>query len=124
MAELTRPPSLRAFLDAGCDLITIPGWECLAESVVLYRPSEPAKRVREAEQLRRYAETWLHGELTPIDKGARDNVEQDVVTRFLWEAECLEDPELAERFEAALPAETRAELLLVGVEALWPEDEQ
>ncbi len=32
MAELTRPPSLRAFLDAGCDITTIPGWECLAES--------------------------------------------------------------------------------------------
>ncbi len=123
MAELTRPPSLRAFLDAGCDITTILGWECLAESVVLYPSAEPAKRLREARQLRNHAETWLRGELTRLDRSAREPVEQDVVTRFLWEAECLENPELADRLEAALPAEKRADLLLMGVMDLWPEDE-
>ena len=44
MAELTRPPSLRAFLDAGCDITTVPGWECLSEMVLLLRPTDPAQR--------------------------------------------------------------------------------
>lgn len=81
MGELTRPPSLRAFLDAGCDITTIPGWECLSESVVLYAPAEPVERLRQAQQLRGFVETWLLGDLTRLDKSARDPVEQDVVTR-------------------------------------------
>ena len=123
MGELTRPPSLRAFLDAGCDITTIPGWECLAESVVLYPSPESMKRLEEARRLRGFVKTWLRGEFTRLDRCAHEPVEQDVVTRFLWEAECLEDRELAERFEAALPPEKRADLLLMTVMNLWPEDQ-
>ena len=125
MTELIRPPSLRAFLDAGCDITTLPGWECLSESVFLYPPIDPAQRTEDASFLRDFAEAWLRGERMRLDEGSsRKPVDQDVVTRFLWEAECLEDPALVDRFEAALPAEKRADLLLISVELLWPEEEQ
>ena len=125
MAELIRPPSLRAFLDAGCDITTLPGWECLSEGVLLLSSSlTPAQRAEDASSLRNFAETWLRGERTWLDVATRRPVDQDVLTRFLWEAECLEDPELAERLEAALPAEKRADLLLISVEMLWPEQQQ
>ncbi len=136
MPDLTRPPSLQTFLGAGGDITTIPGWECLAEAVVLCTANE-ATRHRFAQTCRRYAETWLAGDTTWLDErlaaadiagwfawfaGRSDSPPnqqehphpepptQDVVTRFLWEAECLEDPELAARLEAALPEDCRARL--------------
>ncbi len=61
---------------------------------------------------------WLQGEWPQGEV-----VDQATVTRFAWEAECLEDPQRAERLETGLPPEKRAELLLMAVEMLWPEDE-
>ncbi len=49
------------------------------------------------------------------------SMDQATVTRIFWEAEGLEDEEIAARLEAALPAEARANYLLVRVEMLWPE---
>ena len=124
MGELTRPPSLRAFLNGGGDITTVPGWECLCEMVLLHPPTDPAERTEDATMLRDFAETWLRDERTWLDAACRRDVDQDVLTRFLWEAECLEDPVLADRFEAALPADKRAELLLISIEMLWGEEQQ
>jgi len=103
---LALPPSLRVFLDAGCDLGDLLGperLEGLAEQAV------EAPRLFPAEQLAHSAGMWrsiLDEWLASPDEALKysDDPQLDV-TALAWRIELLEHPELAKRVEAALPPE-------------------
>ncbi|MGH9000442.1 MAG: hypothetical protein ACRDY7_13765 [Acidimicrobiia bacterium] len=98
-----RPMSLRAFLDGGGDLGTFTLLDSLVEAIVVARRLLPAEtNRRQAKRNRRFVDRWFdrHGGEEAIP------ATQDLLTFALWKAECLEDPELADRFELALPADT------------------
>lgn len=101
--QYIRPPSLRAYLDRGGDLTGFALLDSLVEAVVVARRLLPAETNRkQAARNRRFVERWFarHGGEQPVP------ATQELLTFAFWKAECLEDPELAERFEAALPADT------------------
>jgi len=103
-----RPPTLRAFLEGGGDLGAFSLLDSLVEAIVVARRLLPAETNRkQAARNRRFVERWFarHGAEEPVP------ATQELLTFALWKAECLEDPGLAERFEAALPADTLARAL-------------
>lgn len=100
-----RPVALRAFLDDGGDLRAFTLLDSLVEAIVVARrllPDETNRR--QASRNRSFVDRWFdrHGAEPAIP------ATQELLTFALWKAECLENPELADRFEAALPAETLA----------------
>jgi hypothetical protein len=95
---LASPPSLRVFLDAGCDITTLPGWRSLAKSVLLFDGDDQLRKVC-VDSFRRWVSRWLEQSERVGDIG----VEQAALTRYLWQAEALEDPEMATRLRNALP---------------------
>lgn len=101
--QYVRPPSLRAYLDNGGDLTGFALLDSLVEAVVVARRLLPAETNRkQAARNRRFVERWFarHGGEEPVP------ATQELLTFAFWKAECLEDPGLADRFEAALPADT------------------
>lgn len=101
--QYVRPPSLRAYLDNGGDLTGFALLDSLVEAVVVARRLLPAETNRkQAARNRRFVERWFarHGGEEPVP------ATQELLTFAFWKAECLEDPELADLFEAALPADT------------------
>jgi hypothetical protein len=97
------PPSLRQFLDQEGDLGGFSLLDSLVEAVVVARRLLPAEtNRRQAARNRRFVDRWFarHGGEAPV------RATQDLLTFAFWKAECLEDPALAERFEAALPTDT------------------
>jgi hypothetical protein len=97
------PPSLRQFLDQEGDLGGFSLLDSLVEAIVVARRLLPAEtNRRQAARNRRFVERWFarHGGEPPVP------ATQELLTFAFWKAECLEDDVLAERFEAALPAET------------------
>ena len=101
--QYIRPPSLRAYLDGGGDLTGFALLDSLVEAVVVARRLLPADTNRkQAARNRRFVERWFarHGGEEPVP------ATQELLTFAFWKAECLEDPGLAEQFEAALPADT------------------
>ena len=101
--QYIRPPSLRAYLDGGGDLSGFALLDSLVEAVVVARRLLPADTNRkQAARNRRFVERWFarHGGEEPVP------ATQELLTFAFWKAECLEDPALADRFEAALPADT------------------
>jgi hypothetical protein len=101
--QYVRPPSLRAYLDSGGDLSGFALLESLVEAVVVARRLLPAEANRkQAARNRRFVERWFarHGGEEPVP------ATQELLTFAFWKAECLEDPALADRFEAALPSDT------------------
>jgi hypothetical protein len=101
--EYIRPPSLRAYLDAGGDLTGFTLLDSLVEAVVVARRLLPAETNRkQAARNRRFVERWFarHSGEQPVP------ATQELLTFAFWKAECLEDPALADAFEAALPADT------------------
>jgi len=101
--QYVRPPSLRAYLDGGGDLTGFALLDSLVEAVVVARRLLPADTNRkQAARNRRFVERWFarHGGEEPVP------ATQELLTFAFWKAECLEDPSLADRFEAALPADT------------------
>jgi len=101
--QYIRPPSLRAYLDGGGDLSGFALLDSLVEAVVVARRLLPADTNRkQAARNRRFVERWFarHGGEQPVP------ATQELLTFAFWKAECLEDPGLADRFEAALPADT------------------
>ena len=101
--QYIRPPSLRAYLDGGGDLAGFALLDSLVEAVVVARRLLPAETNRkQAARNRRFVERWFarHGGEDPVP------ATQELLTFAFWKAECLEDPALADRFEAALPADT------------------
>ena len=101
--EYVRPPSLRAYLDGGGDLSGFTLLDSLVEAVVVARRLLPADTNRkQAARNRRFVERWFtrHGGEEPVP------ATQELLTFAFWKAECLEDAALADRFEAALPADT------------------
>jgi hypothetical protein len=101
--EYVRPPSLRAYLDDGGDLTGFALLDSLVEAVVVARRLLPAETNRkQAARNRRFVERWFarHGGEEPVP------ATQELLTFAFWKAECLEDPTLADRFEAALPPDT------------------
>jgi hypothetical protein len=101
--QYIRPPSLRAYLDDGGDLGGFALLDSLVEAVVVARRLLPADTNRkQAARNRRFVERWFarHGGEDPVP------ATQELLTFAFWKAECLEDPALADRFEAALPEDT------------------
>jgi len=101
--QYIRPPSLRAYLDGGGDLSGFTLLDSLVEAVVVARRLLPADTNRkQAARNRRFVERWFarHAGEEPVP------ATQELLTFAFWKAECLEDPALADRFEAALPADT------------------
>jgi hypothetical protein len=101
--QYIRPPSLRAYLDGGGDLTGFALLDSLVEAVVVARRLLPAETNRkQAARNRRFVERWFarHGGEEPVP------ATQELLTFAFWKAECLEDPALADEFEAALPADT------------------
>src|SRR5579884_2009376 len=106
--QYIRPPSLRVYLERGGDLSGFALLDSLVEAVVVARRLLPAETNRkQAARNRRFVERWFarHGGEQPVP------ATQELLTFAYWKAECLEDPSLAERFEAALPADTLARAL-------------
>ena len=106
--KYVRPPSLREFLDGDGDLGSFALLDSLVEAVVVARRLLPADtNRRQAARNRRFVERWFdrHGGEEPVP------ATQELLTFASWKAECLEDADLAERFEAALPADTLARAL-------------
>ena len=103
--QYIRPPSLRAYLDTGGDLTGFTLLDSLVEAVVVARRLLPPETNRkQAARNRRFVERWFarHGGEEPVP------ATQELLTFAFWKAECLEDPALADDFEAALPADTLA----------------
>lgn len=101
--QYVRPPSLRAYLDGGGDLSGFALLDSLVEAVVVARRLLPAETNRkQAARNRRFVERWFarHGGEEPVP------ATQELLTFAFWKAECLEDPALADEFEAALPLDT------------------
>ena len=101
--QYIRPPSLRSYLDDGGDLAGFTLLDSLVEAVVVARRLLPAETNRkQAARNRRFVERWFarHGGEEPVP------ATQELLTFAFWKAECLEDPGLADRFEAALPPDT------------------
>jgi hypothetical protein len=101
--QYIRPPSLRAYLDGGGDLTGFALLDSLVEAVVVARRLLPAETNRkQAARNRRFVERWFarHGGEEPVP------ATQELLTFAFWKAECLEDPGLADAFEAALPSDT------------------
>jgi hypothetical protein len=101
--QYVRPPSLRAYLDGGGDLSGFALLDSLVEAVVVARRLLPAETNRkQAARNRRFVERWFarHGGEQPVP------ATQELLTFAFWKAECLEDPALADEFEAALPLDT------------------
>ena len=101
VSRSTRPPSLRAFVDAECDLMAADiEPHCLAEALhdaTLLRTT--AERSRLAQVYRGAADALLdHLAGHPDARWWRTAVLSQ------WTAECLEDPALAVRVRAALLA--------------------
>lgn len=95
--ELSTPPTLREFLDAGCTLADVPGMELrlLADLVDIYNPTP----VRVAQEIRYYRETvdaWIRGEPSEMDRVSLVHREhtQGEVCRYAWAADALESPDL------------------------------
>jgi hypothetical protein len=106
--QYIRPPSLRAYLDRGGELTGFALLDSLVEAVVVARRLLPAETNRkQAARNRRFVERWFarHGGEQPVP------ATQELLTFAFWKAECLEDPSLADAFEAALPADTLARAL-------------
>ena len=103
--ELVRPPTLAAFFEYGGDLSCFPALEGLAEAVVVQRRLNTGRQNRQqAAFCRRCVDAWVDGGTTDTHLFPPDFVPcQLMVTTFAWQAECLEDERLADRFEAALP---------------------
>jgi hypothetical protein len=106
--QYIRPPSLRAYLDRGGELTGFALLDSLVEAVVVARRLLPAETNRkQAARNRRFVERWFarHGGEQPVP------ATQELLTFAFWKAECLEDPSLADAFEAALPTDTLARAL-------------
>jgi hypothetical protein len=106
--QYIRPPSLRAYLDKGGELTGFALLDSLVEAVVVARRLLPAETNRkQAARNRRFVERWFarHGGEQPVP------ATQELLTFAFWKAECLEDPSLADAFEAALPTDTLARAL-------------
>jgi len=67
----------------------------------------PDTNRKQAARNRRFVERWFarHGGEEPVP------ATQELLTFAFWKAECLEDPALADEFEAALPTDTLARAL-------------
>ena len=101
--QYIRPPSLRIYLETGGDLTGFALLDSLVEAVVVARRLLPAETNRkQAARNRRFVERWFarHGGEEPVP------ATQELLTFAFWKAECLEDPALADEFEAALPEDT------------------
>jgi len=105
---LSLPPTLRSFLEAGCDLAELLGPERLEhlaeEAVEAPRLFSPEQLVANVGMWRAVLDEWLiNGTGEALHAHAGDP--QLDVTGLAWRIELLEDPGLAELVEAALPPE-------------------
>lgn len=120
------PPSLGTWLDEGCDLTVIPGLESYAKVIVIAHRAAPAEsRERLAAHFWQNLNTWLDGDNVTMPDGEILEPSLDHIRHSMWMCEGLIDPDVAARFEAALPTEVRDVVLerLAEIEANgeeWP----
>jgi hypothetical protein len=109
MADSTHqlPPGLGTLLDEGVDVTTLPGLEDYARVIVISRHTLlDEERDRLAGHFWRNLNTWLAGEDV---EGRRLEPSRPRIQHAMWMVEGLINLETADRFEAALPEELRAE---------------
>ncbi len=108
MAELTRPPTLRTFLDDGCDVGLIPDLDQYARVIVIghHEPAPGCERFARA--MRKTAEAWLRGEDATLVDGVDQVATPGLLRQYQWLSEGLTDSGVAERLEEALPEPVRA----------------
>ena len=98
-----QPISLGLVLEIQGDINEFPLLDCLAQAVVVERRAQTsAERRLVADWCREQVATWITGS-APRDLPILPWT-FETVTALLWLAECLDDAELASRFEATLPA--------------------
>ena len=104
--DRVRPPTLRAYLEAGCDLTLIPDLDQYARVIVISWVYPVPGADIFAASMRQTAEAWLRGEPASLVDGGEPWLGNFELTRqFLWLSEGIEDPEVADRFAEALPVE-------------------
>jgi hypothetical protein len=105
-STLSRPPSLRAFLDAGCDLAELLDSERLeslaGQAVEAPRLFPPEQLASSAYVWRGLLDEWLAAPQEALKYSRNPQLD---LTALAWRIELLEHPGLARRVEAALPAE-------------------
>lgn len=114
-------PTLREFLDAGCDLASIDrkSLVVLVEGLFLSAGLTPEMAAFDREM----AQMVLDGKAPPpriIEAHGESYCRRTHAMMLCWAAECAEHPELAERLEAALPADLRADLARQQEESSHP----
>jgi hypothetical protein len=102
--ELVRPPTLRMFVEAGCDVTTIPGLENYARIIVIGQAMPWPVRAKLALSYHETAEAWLRGEeASPFGPDLEVESTPACLQHYLWLAEGLMEEGVAELFAAALP---------------------
>jgi hypothetical protein len=98
MADLSEPPRLGEFLDAGCDLGAVYGLdpEFLAGLVDIPNPTQE-RTAMWAGYYRETAEAWVRGEPSWMDRVVTIPYHhtQGELCQYAWAADALEDPALA-----------------------------
>ena len=107
-AELVRPPLLRSFLEAGCDVTIIPDLEQCARVIVIGQVMPWQLHAKLALSFDETAEAWLAGEEARPIPGEEIEPTPERLRHYLWLAEGLMEPEVAQMFEAALLDNVRA----------------
>lgn len=104
-----QPISLGLVLEIQGDINEFPLLDCLAQAVVVERRAQTCtERQLVADWCREQVAAWASGS-APRDLPILPWT-SEAVTALLWLAECLEDAELASRFEATLPARVKTRL--------------
>lgn len=109
-SEAGLPPSLKTWLDEGCDLTVVPDLESYARVILIARHrATQEQRDQLAGHFMRHLVIWLNGESVESPTDGR-MVEPSLanIRHAMWMVQGLTDMEVAERFEAALPEQIRA----------------
>ncbi len=111
MTEAHDPATLRAFLDAHGDLMTIDGVHILVEDAVQALSAAPRYRAERARTERYFAEAIRSGGRLglPLADGTLVPAHTPDARSCDWAAELWEDPALAQRLIDSLPAAEKAD---------------
>jgi hypothetical protein len=109
---LVRPPTLREYLDSGCDLEAIPDLESYARAIIGAQTMPWQFRARLALAYDDAAEAWLAGEdAAPFGDDGPTRGTPALVQHYKWLAEGLIDNDLVEDFANALPKDLQTECM-------------
>ena len=98
---------LGTYLDEDGDLADFPLVDSLAEAILVERRRQsPSERLLVARWAREQVDAWLEGRRSESGLSYLPRT-PEFFTALLWQAECLENPQLAARFEEHLPLPVR-----------------